>query len=224
MTARCPKCSGAIAEGDLNVSANIARCAACNEVFPLSELVTDKTSEERASVLAPPVVDLNTPPAGVRYEQTFDGVIVSATTRSCFVIPMIPFICLWSGGSLSGIYGSQIMKGQFNPAMSLFGLPFLAGTVFLVGYVLMGIFGRVEIRLRGDDGEVFTGVGPIGRTKHFQLSEVTGVHMEVTKRSKGGITKQIVIDGPTPIKFGSMLNYARQEFLLAVLKKLTAKQ
>ena len=224
MTVRCPKCMKALRLEDVNLQANLARCPDCNEAFALSELAQERGPDAIESLLGPPPpVDLNHPPPGVTYEQTFDGVIVKAPTRSCIVIFLIPFMCFWSGGALGGILSSQIKKGKFDLAMSLFALPFLLITIGMAYYCLMCIFGRVEVRISGDDGAIFTGVGPLGWTRRFQLSDVIAVREKTSRSSKGGVTKYIQIEAEKTFQFGSMLNDARRHFLMQVLKKATGK-
>lgn len=63
---------------------------------------------------------------------------------------VVPFTCVWSGISLGGIYGRQVSSGQFDPTSSLFGLPFLIGSVFLIGYCAMTTMGNVELSQRAD--------------------------------------------------------------------------
>src|SRR5687767_8011351 len=112
----CPKCETEIPLEDINVAQDIALCRKCAESFSFAELAQDE---------AIPEVDLNHPPKGMWFNRTPDGFELGSSTRSGVAFFLVPFMCLWSGGSLGGIYGSQIVKGDFNLAMSLFGLPFL---------------------------------------------------------------------------------------------------
>jgi hypothetical protein len=75
---------------------------------------------------------------------------------------VVPFTCVWSGMSMSGIYGTQIASGVFDPKMSLFGLPFLIGTCVLVGWCAMTIAGKITVTRNSDSLSVFTGVGRFG--------------------------------------------------------------
>lgn len=68
------------------------------------------------------------------------------------------------GGALGGIYGSQIMAGEFNLMLSLFGIPFVLGTLFLGSIALMTVCGKVVVSTSYDQGKIFTGVGPFGWT------------------------------------------------------------
>lgn len=56
-----------------------------------------------------------------------NGFEISATTESPIAFFLVPFMLVWSGGSLGGIYGTQIANGHFNLFLSLFGIPFCNG-------------------------------------------------------------------------------------------------
>jgi hypothetical protein len=195
---------------DVNVASDVALCRPCGSAFKVGELI---------QYAAAPMVDPDRPPRGAWYEETFDGFRAGATTRSCIALFLVPFMCVWSGGSLGGIYGSQIARGQFNPGMSLFGIPFLLGTIFLGGFALMTLCGRHVVSVEGDEGIVFTGVGPVGMRKRFAWSEVTGVEEDVHSGGRGGPSRSIRLNGVNPITFGSLLSEPRRQFLLAMLRR-----
>ena len=98
---------------------------------------------------------------------------VGATTRSVSAFFLVPFMLVWSGFSLGGIYGTHIVKGKFDPMMSLFGIPFVLGSVLFWSLALMAIAGKVEVRIRGEEGTIFTGLGVLGWTRRFRVTEVS---------------------------------------------------
>jgi hypothetical protein len=59
-------------------------------------------------------VDLDDPPRGAWYQVEFNGFVVGATTRHPIPLFLVPFMCVWSGGSLGGIYGSEFVHGTFD--------------------------------------------------------------------------------------------------------------
>ena len=211
----CPKCKQVLPADAINVARDLAYCAACNEGFELSNLVDPEELEPE------PVIDFNNPPGGVMYEAQPEGFVLSASARSCLPIFLIPFMCVWSGGSLGGIYGTQIMSGKFNLWFSLFGIPFILGTLLMLWANLMGLFGKVRLTVQGNEGEIFTGFGTIGRTKRFRINEVTKVREQVSRGKS--TTYSIVIEGPEEVRFGSELSTPRREFFMQVLKKITRK-
>jgi hypothetical protein len=147
----------------------VAVCAACDEAYAISELLAEGQS---------PTVDLNNPPKGAWYRDTFDGWEVGATTRTGAAFFLVPFAGVWSGFSLGGIYGSQIERGRFNPVLSLFGLPFLIGSLFLWGMTLMAIFGNVTVSVEGNEARFCTGVFGIGRRKRCDWTAIKAVKQE----------------------------------------------
>ena len=224
MQITCPTCRARIATDDINVSTDVALCRSCGNTFHISE-VLGGTSSILASLVnsvVPPSgpVDLNSPPSGAWYTPMADGFTAGATTRSWSALFLVPFTCVWAGGSMTGIYGTQIIKGQFNLPMSLFGLPFLIGSCFLVSMCAMVVLGKVTVSVHGDRLAIFTGVGPFGITRTGSVSEfktVTegfGVGSVNTNRT----SRVIRLEGTRSMAFGSALSNDRRHFLAGALK------
>ena len=168
--------------------------------------------------------DINNPPKGAYINHLTNGVQIGASTRSWFAFFIVPFMIVWSGGSLGGIYGSQILNGEFDIVTSLFGIPFLLGSIIFWGIALMSVMGKVEVTLDSNGGHIFTGVGKIGLNKRFLWSEIDSVHEKVsTSRSnKGGstTTHSIVLEGQRQISFGSHLPSDKRYYMLKTLEQL----
>jgi hypothetical protein len=194
----------------MNVVTDVACCRECDEVFALSSLV-------QSSPTGP--VDLNDPPRGCWYREEFDGFAVGATTRHPRAFVLVPFMCVWSGFSLGGIYGSQIVNGKFDLMMSLFGIPFVLGTLFIGSTALMAVCGRVVVRVHDSAGEVFTGIGPIGWRRLFDSHEITAVRVEPYLSGNNQRSLTIALDGRDKMRFGSGLTEARRDFVANVLRK-----
>jgi hypothetical protein len=209
MQAKCPKCERMLTGADINVTTDVARCSSCNELFPLSALV--HTSD------AGPV-DLNEPPPGAWYRPDFEEFVVGASTRHPVAFFLVPFLCLWSGLSLGGIYGTQILQGELNPIMCLFGLPFVFGTIVLGSLVLMTIWGKVVVRVSGSEGEIFTGIGVLGLRRRFDWQQVRCVRTERSLQQNGRPVTAITLDCPKAIRFGIGLTDARREYIANVLR------
>src|SRR4051812_10763885 len=130
MVVTCPHCASSLAPEDINVEADTALCRSCGEAARFSDLLHPHPPSES------PV-----PPRGTWDND--DGVerCIGASTRSPMALVLVPFMCVWSGLSLGGIYGSQIVSGKFNPVMSLFELPFLAGSLIFWAWTAMTVFG-----------------------------------------------------------------------------------
>ncbi len=212
MDTTCPLCRSAIAMDDVNVATDVALCRHCGKTFSFSELI-------HGSAIG--AADLNAPPSGAWFEQLANGFRAGAVTRSWMALFFVPFTCVWSGGSLSGIYGRQIVSGKFDPFMSLFGLPFLIGSVFLIASCAMMIAGKVEVLRRGEELSIFTGVGALGWTRTYSWSDFSAA------REDGGRngfnwnrqTVAIVLEGKQRVAFGTMLSEQRRFFLLSALRQ-----
>jgi hypothetical protein len=206
----CPKCSRPLAGNDINVVTDIARCSRCDEVFELSSLVQSNASGP---------VNLDDPPRGAWYQGEFNGFVVGATTRHPVALFLVPFMCVWSGFSLSGIYGSQIVHGKFNLSMSLFGLPFVLGTLLFGAMALMAVCGKVIVQVRDAEGVIFTGVGPFGWRRPFNSQQITTVRTEAYFSGRGRQSMTIVLEGPRKLRFGSGLTETRRDFVANVLRQ-----
>lgn len=213
----CPKCSTPIEPSDVNVAADVMFCRPCSQVFSLSNTVIKKVEDKPR-----PPIDLERPPKGAWFADLGTEFRFGATTRSGLAFFLVPFMLVWSGGSLGGIYGSQIVNGQFNLLLSLFGIPFLLGSVIFWTLALMSIWGRVEITIHDDEGTIFTGIGPFGRRIRFRCSDMNIVREELQAGQENS-HHVILMEGATRIKFGSMLNAERRYFVLEVLKTMIGK-
>ena len=224
MEVTCPTCHAKIAPADINVGTDVALCRACGNTFSLSSIVAagNPILSSLLGSFAPPAgpVDLNSPPSGAWYRPTADGFTAGATTRSWSALFLVPFTCVWAGGSMFGIYGMQIIKGHFNPGLSLFGIPFLLGSILLVSLCVMNVAGKVTVTLHGDRLSVFTGVGPIGMTRVSNLSDIKTAREDFGFGSLNSNRQSRVIrlEGARAMAFGSALNTERRYFLLAAVQ------
>lgn len=214
MKIQCPNCRNAVPPGQVNMANDLAFCPQCGDGFKISETIDLDTVNEDI---------LLNPPAGAWYRKEFDSIVVGASTRSPVAFFLVPFMCVWSGGSLGGIYGSQIANGEFNLTASLFGIPFLLGTILFGSIALMAVCGKVEVHI-GRNSAVFTGIGRFGWTRRFDWSAVQSIREEDSQvRYPGGQPNAIVLEGRERLKFGTMLNENRQYFVLNVLKFLQSE-
>lgn len=204
----CPKCDSLIANENINIQKDIAKCTVCNNVFIISDIVSPKIK-----------FDPNFPPDGTWYTNDFETTVVGATTKSKAAFFLIPFMIVWSGFSLGGIYGSQIISGNFNPILALFGIPFIIGTLVLGAYVLMTIVGKIEVTFNNDGGKIFTGIGKIGITKTFAWKDINVIEESLSNIRQGSRTyRQISLIGQKRTSFGSGLSDERRYYIMSVLQ------
>jgi len=216
MKYNCPACSTEFHPENINIQTDLALCKNCGQIARLLELV-DTDFQKR---------DLQAPPKGAWYRQTLTETVFGATTRHPSAFFIVPFMCVWSGFSLGGIYGSQIAHGKFNPFMSLFGLPFLVGSIALGSAAIMAVCGKVEVRLRGRLGIIFVGVGTLGWKRSFNLNDVARISEDGwTVTYPGSAGGSILLEGKTRLRFATNVSEARRHFLLSALKAAhTCKQ
>lgn len=214
MKIQCPKCKQAVPADQVNMGTDLAFCPHCNDGFKVSEAIDQDT-------VNPDI--LRDPPKGAWFKKEMDRVVVGATTRSPAAFFLVPFMCVWSGFSLGGIYGSQIAKGEFDLGSSLFGIPFLLGSILFWSFALMAVCGKVEVSI-GKLSSVFVGVGRLGWTRRFEWPDVHAIREDGTNVSyPGGHQAAIVMEGKTRIKFGAGLNGKRRYFVLNALKYLKSE-
>ncbi|WP_322550204.1 hypothetical protein [Flavobacterium psychraquaticum] len=116
----CPQCSSEIQTENINIQSDIAQCIKCKNIFKISENIEDPNDKS---------FSISNNPDGTWFKTEFNETIIGASTRSPIAFFLVPFMLVWSGGSLGGIYGSQIKNGEFNLLISLFGIPFILGSL-----------------------------------------------------------------------------------------------
>lgn len=207
---KCPNCNSDIQNLNINIQTDVAQCQKCNLVFKISENITDYSSDG---------FDPNIPLKGAWCRKEIDQIVIGATTRSPIAFFLVPFMIVWSGGSIGVIYGMQLVKGEFNLMMSLFGIPFLIGSIIFWSLALMAIWGKVELTLDKQGGKAFTGLGNIGVTKKFTWDEVSTIREKQSNfnyaSSQGG---SILLEGKRRISFGFGVKESRRYYLFRALK------
>jgi hypothetical protein len=208
---RCPFCRAEIPPADVNVATDMALCRSCGRVSSFA--LVGGAAEVSLEVLA-------APPRGIRVETDFRGSDRIIYRRlSPALLFFVPFTALWSGISMWGIYGTQFVEGKFDLGRSLFGLPFLIGTVVLVGVIVFLLFGRWELRLQEGAGTVFVGVGPLGWTRNFAYGRDTLVSLRTTDVRVNDVPQQgiVVRTGEGEFVFGAVLKGEVKRFVAAAI-------
>ena len=179
MEFHCPDCGLPIEVADLAPAQGVAVCRFCQKPHPLQACQAAVPYEQR-NILPEQAV-----PKGVQLEETMDGFRLTLSTRSCIAIFLVPFTLFWAGGSLGGIYGTQIAKGEFNWMMSLFGLPFMVGSFFLIALTVMSVCGRTVVELAGGKFSIRTGALGVYRTGSAAWPDVRSCRLtEATRRGR----------------------------------------
>lgn len=203
MTIHCPECGLPILPSEITPAGDLAYCRLCERTSTVEACRLAKPLAARPATSEPP-------PKGLQLTESLTGFQVVLSTRSWAALFLWPFLVFWAGGSLGGIYGSQIRDGKFNWIMSLFGLPFLAGSVFLFGITFMMTFGRVVVE-SGQDGLLRIRTGGLGLywTKSASWLDVVSAEVEEkTRRGKNGYSVSyecvLKLRQGKPLRIGSM--------------------
>ena len=210
----CPSCASPIPLEDVNVATDIALCRKCGVTGSFSLLCKLPNAID---VLSKP------PPKGVRLQHDMmDGSTTVIYRRiAAPMLFLVPFTLLWSVVTIGDIYGRQIFKGEFDLEKSLFGIPFLLGTVVLVTISLFGLFGKWVIRLNRGKGTVFLGVGMLGWKRSFAYNRNSIVTMQDSNICVNDrrLTSIIVKTDNASTSFGSTIRDDAKEFIAAVLMR-----
>jgi hypothetical protein len=207
----CPYCKAKIPLDDVNVANDIALCRACQRTCSFS--TASSTSE-----ISPKILDA--PPKWVRMETGFNG---EATIVYHRLSPMLwfflPFTVLWSGGSMIGIYGTQIWNGKYDLGQSLFGIPFLFGTIILLTVILYMIFGKWIITLDRGQGKVFVGVGSLGWTREFSYNRDSLVSLKMTSVQVNNVSQKgiSIRTDDKDFVFGALMKEEAKRFVAAAI-------
>lgn len=212
---KCPHCLTEVQNENININTDLAQCQSCNQIFKVSENLEDEIPES---------FDINNPPNGTWIRNEMNQIVLGATTKSPIAFFLIPFMIVWSGGSIGMIYGLQIINGEFNLFSSLFGIPFLLGSILFWSLTFMTIGGKVELKLNKEGGNIFTGFGTIGLNKKFIWDDVSTIKESISLVNyPGNQGSTIILEGANRIKFGSGLSENRRYFIYAALKNFHSK-
>jgi len=210
---KCPLCRAVIAAADVNVATDLALCRSCGRT---SSFATVSAAAEISTDI------LSAPPRGIKVENDFrGGSVITYRKLSPALLFLIPFTAVWSGGSMWGIYGTQLKKGAFDLSQSLFGLPFLLGTVVLLSIIIFAILGKWQISMQQGEGSVFVGVGRLGWNRSFAYGRNTMVSMCATTTRVNQIPQKGIMvrtDGKDFV-FGASLKEEAKQFIAASIMK-----
>ena len=184
----CPKCGCEVEMANINVANDILLCSSCGETSRFSEIV-DLEREAKEEDYDAQLLNTKPPKHLKVISDPTDmtgriSLIYRKFSPTAFFL--IPFTCAWSGFSMTAIYGSQIASGKFDLQASLFGLPFLVGSIVLVSVCLFCLFGKRVLTLERGNGKYFFGVGFIGIFKRFTYDRQTKVCDGETSYTVGG--------------------------------------
>lgn len=205
----CSFCKSKIKSENINVVKDTAYCSSCENITALSALVSSTAS----SSFNPANSE-----SGITVTDQSYSWSIQASHLGPISIFLVPFTAVWAGGSLSGIYGSQIAKGELNLEQSLFGIPFVIGSIVLITFTLMSLFGRTIISNENGKALIFIGIGKIGWYRHFEWKSIDRV-----SESTNTQYKNISLEGSSRLSFGWGLSSKKLYFIANYLRSKLKK-
>jgi putative aminopeptidase FrvX len=95
--------------------------------------------------------------------------------------------------------------------------PFLLVGVAIIAGMAMTLAGQTRVTLTREEGKIFSGIGSIGWTRRFDITQVKRViHEDKTWTDSDGDKRQkasIIIDAEKRISFASELTAERRKFV-----------
>jgi hypothetical protein len=109
--------------------------------------------------------------------------------------------------------------------MSLAGLPFVLGTIFLLGMIVFLLFGSWRVHLDRSTARFFTGVGPFGRRREIAFGVNTRVELPDAYVKVRRIPQQVitVTTGERTVDFGAKLPHDVRLYFAEVLREAVGK-
>ncbi|MBI1189151.1 MAG: hypothetical protein GC200_00495 [Tepidisphaera sp.] len=238
ISTNCPKCGKHIASADINLSEGVAMCRACDTLSRLGDLIAagdESQLREAAQGEAPEGVSVSDD--GVQFTavastRSAGGALAAAGAALFWNGIVSVFVCVAIASTLNHVLGHVPawfpMPGK--PAgiplgvllfLWLFLTPFMLIGLALFIACLMSLAGRVEVRVREDEGRIFTGVGSLGYSQKFDASKVRRVSVERKQwtNSDGDARSStyLLLQADRDVKFGSMIPEQRRRYLAGIL-------
>ena len=234
----CPECGTQLNAESINLSEGVALCPSCGQLSRLSDVVSGKR---------PAAEILSQRPRGCLVTEAGQTIVVHATLRSIVGFIGALFVSLFWNGivsvfvliALSGLYANLVgplpawfpapqddapMTLGMTLFLCLFLVPFVTVGSVMIGAVFLNAFGRVEVRINEGDACVNTGIGWLVWRRRFDPNQVRSVGEGLTSwETNDRRSPLIVIEADRTIKFGSLLENSRREWLRAMLHELLTK-
>lgn len=140
--------------------------------------------------------------------------MTASTVDSTSWVLVVVFLVLGSSVAI-GLYGTEIVTGQWDWLESLMGLPILAGALLAGWQGMMRAWGSISVERDGDVGRIRQGAGWLMITRRFQWVDIWTAEEEVVANVKRIALKRHAGD----IRFGGLLNEARRQYLIAVIRE-----
>jgi len=238
MVIRCPKCARIVPLTDLRVDWDLGTCRACGFRFAISAVRVDPAHPQGHSGRGP---------NGVTLTRSGEQLVLRASTVAIGPAVVLGIVAvLWCALWILIMRGSDFRTAQWGFSEFLLVLIHIfLGVVaaLLVNLSLMRARGRVEVRVSGSGGTIFSGVGFLGWRRRFDINEVQGVTevlpvykwflfavesfplsvLSVLDLFKNPFPR-VVLLGRHTISFGSLLTEEQRHSMIEVLGEILAER
>jgi hypothetical protein len=206
---------------NINIEKDYAFCNICQNIFKISDLLNSDEIKLSNEII-------NNPPRGTWKHEDYNEILIGSTTRSPVAFVFVPFMTVWTGGSVGGIIYNMVIEGKFSLFLFLVGLPFLAVSIFVWKFVLMTVAGKVEISIGKGNSYVFRGIGKIGIRKRFDWKLITKIYEEKKELNpffpNNRYDFTIYMEEKTKIYVIKGLKHSRRNYVLSVLNYYNNKR
>lgn len=214
----CPTCKQPVTTEHINVQKDFAWCTHCEKAFSISEQLSGESQKVTTQEVSAHF-DLHSPPKGAWFTEGREQIKIGATTRSCMGIFLLFFAIFW-WSILSTIFIADL-EGPGDTFSIIFMIPFFIAGFVVLGLALMMLLGKEEVIIRGDEGIIFKGIGPIGMRKRFRWKEIDSIREEAyftRNKSSTSTGYRLVLEGAKQVKFGSMWTEERRFYVLNAIR------
>lgn len=203
----CPSCREQIPADRLDGASEWVECPHC-ETETLRTLL-------RAEQPTPADLALANPPFGCWFHENAEGWRIGAMTLSPLALAVVPLAVIWIHFVGGRGLASVIQRGVFDLKAVLFCCISIGGSTMMACALAVVVAGKCEIVVRRDEARVFTGVGPIGKTRRFDWANVRRISECWIRRRRG-----IVLRGTSTVRFETGAPLRRHVFLIEGLREL----
>lgn len=162
------------------------------------------------------------PPGGIHIERTPVGFVLRASAGSFgYAITWLVFAGVLA--LLPFRLGGEINSESFRGGQGIAWIIWASALLVLIGVAAFAWFGQIRITMTGSHGEIFSGLGLLGRTHRFEWSDFSDVRdheFQYTGRRTTRTGHDIQLSGPSAsYRFGKDLGDAPRAFIVAFLRK-----
>lgn len=211
---KCPQCGAPLPMEDVNVAADAILCRACNGTGKFSDLVQEGSDEKL----------LETLPRRMKVMKTPRGLEVTYRKPKVIGFSLLFFALFWNGFLCVFLFSPSGNEQTGNLFEQLFFIPFILVGIGVLAGAVYTLFGRMTLTLNPGRGELFRGVGGMGRRQRFLLAKNARISIEESCiRQNEKVVYKIVVEQPggKPFQFGTgIAEDEAQQYVAALLRQM----